>query len=436
MTSSNVQNILEKLSVLHPRIIDLSLDRILHLLEKLGHPHRNIKAIHVAGTNGKGSTLAFLKSFFEEEGYCVNAYISPHLLAFNERIILDGKPVDDAVLADALDECEKANEGRPITFFEITTAAAFLLFSRSKADITLCETGLGGRFDATNVLESTVASILTPIDIDHTQYLGNDLALIAKEKAGIIKKNGTVISSRQASTVDAEILRAASDAGAKLYRYGRDWRQERTPKGFIFHSSHFKGLEIRHPALLGRHQNVNAATALACVERLDDFSFTPKKLQKAAANVHWPGRMQSLDRGSLRSMIPKNWELWLDGAHNPAAARALGEILFGWVHQPLYLLFGMMKGKNPYQFLRNFSPFVRKAYVMAIPGVPSSLPVEDLLEAAGRAGIAAQACSGLEDGMHQAAQEGNSDEHTRVLICGSLYLASAVLGKTGANKGK
>lgn len=427
MTSSKIQETLHRMSVLHPRIIDLSLSRVRRLLKALGSPERSLRTIHIAGTNGKGSTLAFLKAFFEEEGYSVNAYISPHLLHFNERIILQGQPVSDDVLMDALSECEKANDGRPITFFEITTAAAFLLFSRNRADITLCETGLGGRFDATNVLKSPDASVITPIGVDHIQYLGSDLASIATEKAGIIKKGGVAISSRQFQCVDQAIEKVASENKAQLYRYGRDWSIRVMKDGFLFRSEKWKDWKIEHPALMGRHQYINAGTAMACLERLKGFTFRHESLQRAVRRVVWPGRMQRLEGGNLSAMLPKKWELWLDGAHNSSAAQALGEILHGWVNQPMYLLLGMMKGKDPYQFLRHMAPFTRKAYVMRIPDVPSSLSTEDLLAGAAQTGIVASSCAGIEDGLKNAIAQGDSENHCRVLIGGSLYLAAAVI---------
>ncbi len=309
--------ILERVMRLHPRSIDLGLERIERLLAALGSPERKLPPIvHVAGTNGKGSLVAYLRAMTEAAGYRVHVYTSPHLVRFNERIRLAGRLIEDDELDATLGDCEQANEEKPITFFEITTAAAYLAFSRVPADLAIVEVGMGGRYDATNVIQPALAAI-TPIGYDHTGFLGDKLEGIAGEKAGILKRAvpGVIGRQREASArvIDAEASRLA----APLFRLGREWQVMPTATGFRYESD-TTSLDLPSPALAGAHQIDNAATAVACVERLRaaNFAIDDRAIAKGLATVEWPARLQKLTRGPLPEALPPGCELWLDGGHN------------------------------------------------------------------------------------------------------------------------
>lgn len=430
----NADAILARLKQLHPRVIDLSLSRIEGLLARLGHPERQLApVIHVAGTNGKGSTLAFLKAMLEAHGRVVHVYTSPHLVRFNERIVVSGREIDDDRLCSLLQECEAANRGDPITFFEVTTAAAFLAFARTPADFTLLETGLGGRLDATNVVERPLITALTPISLDHQAFLGDTIAAIAGEKAGILKAGVPCLSAHQPGEAAAVIAARAAAVGAPLVCEGVGWSARLSGAGWRFASvaPALPPLSLDLPSLplAGAHQLTNAGLALACLCRLPDLAIDATAVADGLAGARWPARLQRLVAGRLVELLPPGWELWLDGGHNPGAAQALAQHLAGWRDRPLFLIFGMLKTKDNAGFLRPLAPLARRALTIAIPNEAASLDAAAAADAAHAAGLAAEPCETLADALRNAAHA--TDKPARVLICGSLYLAGAVLKANG-----
>jgi dihydrofolate synthase/folylpolyglutamate synthase len=376
--------VLDRLTRLHPKVIDLSLGRIERLLLRLGSPERGLPpVVHVAGTNGKGSVIAYLRAMLEAAGQRVHAYTSPHLTRFHERIRLNGTLIGEPELVDLLEECETANGPSPITFFEVTTAAAFLAFTRHPADILLLETGLGGRLDATNVVERPLLSVITPVSIDHVQFLGDTLEAIAAEKAGILKPGVPAVIGPQAAEALAVIESRAAEVGAPLSCAGRDWQFEAKDDGITFVEAG-ASRAFGRPALPGAHQIENAAMALAAARRLDGFGLDDEALGRGLSGARWPGRLQTLTQGPLPALLPDGWELWLDGGHNAAAGLALAEAIGRRRDRPLHLIFGMMNSKAVREFLRPLAPLAQSLHAVAIPGEPNSLSAE---AAAGEARI-------------------------------------------------
>jgi dihydrofolate synthase / folylpolyglutamate synthase len=399
---------------------------VLRLLAALGNPHEHLPpVIHVAGTNGKGSTLAFLRAFLEAGGYRVHVYTSPHLVRFGERIRLAGRIIDEATLLTLLEECERVNQGAPITFFEITTAMAFLAFARHPADIALLETGLGGRFDATNVIARPAITAITPVSLDHQHFLGDTVAKIAFEKAGILKPGVAAVIAPQTRDAADVIAARARELGADLFRAGTEWQAGADAIGqLVYRGRHDRVLPA--PGLLGAHQYDNAGTALACLDCLDGFAVPDAALARGMSAVEWPARLQRLERGRLAALVPGGGELWLDGAHNPAGGAALAKVASAWRDRPLRLVFGMLATHDPRGFLEPLAPYVDRLAAIAIPGEANALPAEALAAAAASLGIAAEPVPGIAAAVAAAAASG-----TRVLICGSLYLAGRVLAENG-----
>ncbi|HEX6102563.1 MAG TPA: folylpolyglutamate synthase/dihydrofolate synthase family protein [Alphaproteobacteria bacterium] len=422
--------VLERLSRLHPKIIDLSLSRVERLLAALGHPERRLPpVVHVAGTNGKGSVLAYLRAMFEGAGRRVHVYTSPHLVRFNERIRLEGKLIDEALLTDLLEECERANGGEPITFFEITTAAAFLAFERHPADLLLLETGLGGRLDATNVIERPLATAITPVSMDHMQFLGDTLAAIAGEKAGILKAGVPAAIGPQPPEALKVIEGRAAEIGAPLHCFGADWQVTADAEGFVYRGRS-GARRLPAPNLPGRHQIDNAGVALACLELMGPgFTLTDKQIAAGLRSADWPARLQLLTRGPLADMLTSGSELWLDGGHNEAAGAVLGEMAKGWRDRPLHLVFGMLDTKEPRAFLAHLAPSVRSLQAVPIPGEHASLTAAQSAEHARAAGIPAAEADSVEAAV--AAILKAEPRPCRILICGSLYLAGTVLAENG-----
>lgn len=427
--------VLDRLKSLHPKVIDLSLDRVHRLLAALGHPERRLPpVVHVAGTNGKGSTLAFLRAMLEAAGLRVHVYTSPHLVRFHERIRLAGTLIDDDRLAALLEECEAANGGAPITFFEVTTVAALLAFAREPADVVLLETGLGGRLDATNVVDRPAVTAITRISYDHRQFLGDTLEAIAGEKAGIFKPGVPAVIFPQPSEEAARTLAARAEmAGAPVH----GWSATPTDGGFRFESAR-RRIDLPLPGLAGAHQVVNAGVALACLDHLpvvvDDAA-----VRRGLAAVEWPARLQRLTRGPLVDNLSAGWDLWLDGGHNDSAGEALAVQAARWAQEeperPLLLVYGMLSSKEPREFLGPLAPFVTAARTVAIPGEEASLTAEDTAAATRACGIADSAAaadvgSALES-LKTQDLKGRADGPARVLICGSLYLAGTVLAENG-----
>ena len=416
-----VDGILERLLSLYPRAIDLDMGRLLGLLAKLGQPHQKLAPVlHVAGTNGKGSTCAFARAVAEAAGLRVQVYTSPHLIDFNERIRLSDGLVSHRRLADTLELVERVNDGAAVTVFEVITAAAFVLFAEDPADLCILEVGLGGRGDATNVVAKPAACGITSISIDHRDFLGDSLTGIAAEKAGIIKPGVPVVTGRQKPEVLEVFTRIAAERGAALLARGRDWRVTPVSDGLDFADQH-GSLSLPFPSLVGPHQYDNAGIAVAAL-RASGLMIPDRAFATGLAEAEWAGRMQRL-RGPLAGLLPAGWELWLDGAHNPGAGEALAQHLPAWTDRPLHLVVGMKQGKDAAEFLKPILPFADSVWAVAEPGQHLALSVEDVITASGGAarsgGTAAEA-------LRLLAAEAPAGP-ARVLICGSLYLAGALL---------
>jgi len=417
--------VLESLNRLHPKIIDLSLGRVERLLARLGNPERRLApVVHIAGTNGKGSVLAYLRAMLEADGRRVQVYTSPHLVRFHERIRLAKGLIEEPELLALLEECKKANGEEPITFFEITTAAAFLAFSREPADVLLLEVGLGGRLDATNVIDKPLLSIITPIAMDHMQYLGESIEAIAMEKAGILKAGVPGVVGHQPEEVLRVIERKAREIGAPLSIQGRDFSGRVEAAGILFHDGPQEDL-LPLPSMVGAHQRENVILAAAAAARLGKLAPSAAARNRGIESAQWPARLQRLSSGPLVDLLPAAWSLWLDGGHNAAA----GEALATWAAeggQPLHLIYGMLNTKAAEDFLRPLAPYVRSLQAVAIPGEPNSLDPEAAAAHARACGIEAFPRQSVREAMQAAVSNAESGS-ARVLICGSLYLAGRVL---------
>lgn len=420
---ADIDAILGRLSKLHPKLIDLSLDRMNRLLADLGHPERNLPpVIHIAGTNGKGSTQAMLRAGLEAQGDRVHAYTSPHLAWFNERIRLAGELISEQALIDILEEIEAVNQGRPITFFEVTTAAAFLAFSRTPADWLLLEVGLGGRYDATNVIDAPAVSVITPVSIDHVQFLGDKLEGIALEKAGILKAGRPAVVARQQPEGMAAIEAEAARLGAPLTVAGQDFDYYREGNSLIFQDE--SGLlDLPLPSLTGPHQIQNAGTALA-VLRLLGASDTA--LRGAVTNAVWPARMQRLKSGPLVLLAQEHdCELWLDGGHNAAGGVAIAATLAEMTPKaPLHLVCGMLNTKDVRGYMQPLAAVAQSLTAVDIPGEDATLPAAETAAAAKDVGLWAVTTASTTEAVGDLARQ---HPGSRILICGSLYLAGRVL---------
>ncbi len=419
--------ILTRLLSLHPKIIDLSLDRMERLLEKLGHPERKLPpVIHVAGTNGKGSTVATIRSILQAAGLKVHSYTSPHLVRFHERITLAGDVIDEAHLSALLEECEQANGTEPITFFEITTAAAFLAYSRTPADYLVLEVGLGGRLDATNVAENIVASVITTIDYDHQQYLGDTLTLIAHEKAGILKRGVPAVIGPQPDEARDEIERVATRLNVPLAIANQDWQAYEQQGRLVFQDEDGL-LDLPLPHLRGRHQFDNTGNAVAAIRLLRDGRIADQHIATGVRETSWPARMQRLGSGELDAFIRPGMELWLDGGHNASAGRVIARA-FSDINErhsrQLVLVWGMLNTKDAASYIEPFVDVAHLVLTIAIPGEANAMSAEILSDIAEQAGLAAEACSSVEAALQRANE---IMPEPRVLICGSLYLAGHVL---------
>jgi dihydrofolate synthase/folylpolyglutamate synthase len=432
-----VDAILARLLALHPKKIDLSLDRIRRLLDRLGHPERRLPPlIHIAGTNGKGSVIAFMRAILEASGRSVHVYTSPHLVRFNERFRLGsaggGRLVADAELAGALAECEQANDNAAITVFEMETAAAFVLFARNPADMLLLEVGLGGRLDATNVVERPLATIVTPISVDHVDYLGTDLAGIAREKAGIFKHGVPALAAPQPRDALQVLEREAARVMAPLKIAGEDWMATEE-RGRLVYQDEDGLLDLPSPRLFGRHQFDNAGVAIAALRTLPELGLPASAYEEGLARVDWPARLQRLTHGPLVALAPKGSELWLDGGHNPDGGRAVAAALADLeerVSRPLVLVVGMLSTKDSEGFLRNFAGLARRVLAVPIPSQEKALAPGAIADAVRRVGIPAATCEGVEQALATAGRLG-LEPPPRILITGSLYLAGEVLARNG-----
>lgn len=433
MSPAGSDIVLERLSKLHPKLIDLSLGRVRRLLDRIGNPERRLPPVlHVAGTNGKGSVIAYLRAMLEAAGRRVHVYTSPHLVRFHERIRLAGELIAEGELLRLLEDCERANGGEPITFFEITTCAAFIAFADAPADILLMEVGLGGRLDATNVVDRPWLTVLTPISFDHMQHLGHTLAAIAGEKAGIMKRGVPAVVGPQPPEAAAVFAARAAELGCPLWRHGHEWQAGRDGDRLLFRDADGER-RLPLPALLGAHQIDNAGIALACLGHLDGSGVDDAAVRHGLTHVEWPARMQMLTRGPLADLLPPGWELWLDGCHNADGGRAAADVAADWAQQtpalPLHLIFGSLSTHDPQDILAPFRGLARGVHSVAVPGEHKTRSATESTAAALRAGLAAEAASGVEPALR--AIIAGAGGPARVLICGSLYLAGAVLADNG-----
>ncbi len=421
--------ILERLMQLHPKLIDLSLDRVRRLLGKLGAPHLSLPpVVHVAGTNAKGSVIAMMRAALEAAGYRVHVHTSPHLVRFNERIRLAGQLIDDEALSALLEECELENGDDPITFFEITTCAALLAFSRTPADIVLLETGLGGRLDATNAIREAALTVITSISLDHQQYLGDTITAIAAEKAGILKPGVPCVVAEQLPEVRDVIMDKAAEVGAPLVVENIDWTIRRSLEEFIVNSAG----EMRHlapPSLDGPHQVHNAGVAVAALERLEGFTVSDEAIIEGFAKIEWPARLQRIRRGRLRAKLEHEFALWLDGGHNAAAAEAIAFWLSERDPMPLHLVLGMINTKDPGEFLAPLKDHIDSLYTVPIAGEAASWTTDDLTARARAVGLDATPAADVAGALGAIGQ--TEIGPARVLIAGSLYLAGKVLAESG-----
>ncbi len=420
MTSPSSDAILDRMMALHPKIIDLTLDRVWRLLAALDNPQVKLPpVIHIAGTNGKGSTQAMIRAGLEGAGHAVHAYTSPHLARFHERIRLAGELISEPELTAVLDECYAVNGGENITYFEITTCAALLAFSRTKADYTLLEVGLGGRLDATNVIERPELTVITPVSIDHEQFLGDTLGKIAAEKAGIIKPGVPCIVGPQQDEALEVIEYTAARLGAPLLVHGQHWHVH-TENGRLIYQDETGLRDLPMPNLLGAHQIENAGAALAALRHLQ---MGDDAYEAAVAKAEWPARMQRLKIGPLVEQVPQA-ELWLDGGHNAAAGTALAEVLASLPERPTHLICGMLNTKDVTGYLAPLAQRADSLTAVSIPGEQNTLSADETAAAAAKVNLAATTADSVTDAL--AAITAQTPD-ARILICGSLYLAGNIL---------
>lgn len=423
MSQDPIEQFLNRLQ--HPLVagIDLSLERMVRLLAVLGNPQNRLPpVIHIAGTNGKGSLIAYLQAIFEARGLRVHRYISPHLVWFRERIVLQGKEIDDASLEKLFRHISPVLASHQATFFEAATAAAFLAFADKPADILLLETGLGGRLDATNVIAKPILTAITPIALDHCEYLGNSIEKIAAEKVGIIKKNVACVVGRQSPEALEIIRKKAGAMNAPLSVFGHDFKLENH-----VYISPTRNLLLQ-PSLAGEHQFDNAATAVACIEQLPQFNIANDYIIQGLANTNWQARLQHLTAHPYNNLLPENVELWLDGGHNPQG----GEVLGAWLEsqaksKDIYLICGMMKGKDSKEFLKFLAPHTKFLAAIAIPYEKDAQTGQKIAEAGRAVGIESESLESIEKVLQIIASRAKNN--AIICICGSLYLAGKVLGK-------
>ncbi len=433
MKNSKALKLINELMQIHPKGYDLSLGRISQLLEKLGDPQNKLPPIiHVAGTNGKGSTIAFCRAMLEADGKIVHVDTSPHLINYHERFRLGakggGKFVSDEVFAEALTRVAKANGGEPITVFEILTAVMFLLFSEHPADVALVEVGLGGRFDSTNVIKQPKVSIVTPISLDHESFLGDAVDKIAFEKAGIIKPSCQVVIAMQDDASRAVLEERAGQIGAPIAIGGQDYscHEER---GRLVYQDEYGLLDLPAPKLVGYHQIINAATAIAAL-RYGGFDVSDRAIEAGVKNVSWPGRLQQLKSGALLKFAPEGSELWADGGHNPNAGEAISAFmgdLRNRDHRKLVLVFGMLSTKDPEGYIKEFVGLADKMYTVPITSSEAGVDPEVLAITARDAGLDAVAIGSVRAALNEINTGWKDDLPPRILFCGTLYLVGDVL---------
>ncbi len=419
--------ILDRMSRLHPKAMDLSLGRMRRLLGALDHPERRLPpVVHIAGTNGKGSTLALLSAMLEAAGYRVHRYVSPHLIRFNERILMAGQPIADATLEALLVDVERANEDAPITFFEITTAAAFEAFARSPADILLLETGLGGRLDATNVVPRPLLTLISSISFDHEAWLGSTLTAIAGEKAGIMRRAVPALSVAQRPAAAVTLRQASARIGAPLVVEGRDWRVQPSGDGFFFADA-AGSLTLPAPSLVGAHQVENAGLATAAARRLGKLAPPAKAIAAGLQRASWPARLQRVREGRLVDLARPEDELWIDGSHNPDGGLMSAAFFRSLPPRPFRVVLGMLASKDARGYLGHLAPLVDRLITVPVPGSDAGLPPPELASVARSLGIEATAATTIDAALSALA----AGPPARLAIMGSLYLAGAALAENG-----
>ncbi|MBN9234942.1 MULTISPECIES: bifunctional folylpolyglutamate synthase/dihydrofolate synthase [Phyllobacteriaceae] len=439
MTTLSAEREIEHLMSLHPKGFDLSLDRVTRLLERLGNPQDKLPpVIHIAGTNGKGSCAAFSRALLEAAGYRVHVHTSPHLVNWHERYRLGaeggGRLVDDKVFAETIARVAEANGGETITVFEILTAVGFLLFAEHPADAVILEVGLGGRFDATNVIKRPAVSVIMPVSLDHEAYLGDRVELIAAEKAGIIKRGcPVVVGAQEFEAAQLVLIETAERLRAPLTVYGQDFLAFAENGRMVYQDS--DGLmDLSPPRLPGRHQFANAAAAIAAVKAAG-FDISERDADKAMTNVSWPGRMQKLTQGRLMELAPRGAEIWLDGGHNPGAGTVIAEALAEQEEKnprPLFMISGMINTKDQSGYFSAFKGLTRHVYTVPVSMSDSGVPNDELAARAAEAGLSAEPVSSVANALMLLRDTWDEREAPpRILIGGSLYLAGAVLAENG-----
>lgn len=405
---------------------DYSLDHIKNLLSKLGNPEKSIPpVIHITGTNGKGSTLAFIKYIMQAAGYKVHAYTSPHLINFNERIIIADNYIRDNELYNLLEECRMAAAEQLITLFEASTITAFLAFSRNKADVTLVEVGMGGRLDPTNVIDSPILTIITSIGLDHTECLGPTVEIIAGEKAGILKSNIPAVIATQKKSVMSVLEFHSAVKKSPLYRGGFEWNCHQRDNRLIFNSS-IQEIEFHLPSLKGNHQIENAGNAIAACSILSGkygFKLQTEDIDSGLQNAYWPARLECIKKGRLISLLPKNWKLFLDGAHNNDGARVLSEWVAHNYAEGVYVIFGVTHNRNIKEFLQYLKPYIKLLCAVCVKSEPHAINADLIKEHANNIGIKAAACESIYDSISNHILKTITKNVNTILICGSLFLA-------------
>ena len=426
------RKILRRLELLHPKKIDLSLDRLRRLLNKLNNPHRRLPpVIHIAGTNGKGSVTSILRSIYETSKLNVQCYTSPHIIKFNERIRINSKLITNDYLNILLEECEFYNKGEEITFFEITTAAAFLAFSRVNSDLLILETGLGGRFDATNIIEEKICSVITPISMDHMNFLGSKISLIAREKLGIVKNSERVIISKQKSYVKYLIRTYLKKINTVSHEEGKDWKvlkKDYKKRRFLMNFRE-KDYEFNFPSLYGDHQIENASTAISTVLSITNFNISNESINTGLLKTNWPARMQKL-KGKLSKKAGRGFDIWLDGGHNLDASEMLSKIVNNWEEKKIILIIGMINGKDPINFLNKLIHNISLLIILPINDHQCVMPYEikNLVIKKFNPDFHIECCLNIEEAIVVTQKRFSGG---KILVCGSLYLSGEILRADG-----
>ena len=426
------RKILRRLELLHPKKIDLSLDRLRRLLNKLNNPHLRLPpVIHIAGTNGKGSVTSILRSIYETSKLNVQCYTSPHIIKFNERIRINSKLITNDYLNILLEECEFYNRGEEITFFEITTAAAFLAFSRVNSDLLILETGLGGRFDATNIIEEKICSVLTPISMDHMNFLGSKISLIAREKLGIVKNSERVIISKQKSYVKYLIRTYLKKINTVSHEEGKDWKvlkKDYKKRSFLMNFRE-KDYEFNFPSLYGDHQIENASTAISTVLSITNFNVSNESINTGLLKTNWPARMQKL-KGKLSKKAGRGFDIWLDGGHNLDASEMLSKIVNNWEEKKIILIIGMINGKDPINFLNKLIHNISLLIILPINDHQCVMPYEikNLVIKKFNPDFDIECCLNIEEAIVVTEKKFSGG---KILVCGSLYLSGEILRADG-----